>query len=99
MEFCTSTKASLKGAVVQVKVYTESESVCEQVKEIVDSVSMSDVIGIISRHGGCEIESESPLIVRTCDGEIEVIVTPANLLARMAWGKAVEKVRDHCNGC
>jgi hypothetical protein len=56
-------------------------------------------MNLVRRHGGCKITSDNPLEIRTCDNEIEVIVSPANLLARMGWGKAVSKARENCEGC
>jgi len=56
-------------------------------------------MNLVRRHGGCEITSDNPSEIRTCDNEIEVIVSPANLLARMGWGKAVSKARENCEGC
>jgi hypothetical protein len=58
----------------------------------------SELMNLVRRHGGCEITSDDPLEIRTCDNEIEVIVSPANLLARMSWGKAVSKARENCKG-
>jgi hypothetical protein len=55
-------------------------------------------MNLVRRHGGCEITSDDPLEIRTCDNEIEVIVSPANLIARMGWLKPLVKpektVRD-----
>ena len=56
-------------------------------------------MNLVRRHGGCEITSDNPLTIKTCDNEIEVVVSPANLLARMGWGKAVSKARENCEGC
>jgi len=99
MELCVNTKLSYRGATVNVKIYTISESVCDEVSQIINDISFSELMNLVRRHGGCEITSDDPLEVRTCDNEIEVIVSPANLLARMSWGKAVSKARENCDGC
>jgi hypothetical protein len=99
MELCVNTKLSYRGAAVNVKIYTISESVCDEVSQIINDISFSELMNLVRRHGGCEITSDDPLEVRTCDNEIEVIVSPANLLARMSWGKAVSKARENCDGC
>jgi hypothetical protein len=46
-------------------------------------------MNLVRRHGGCEI---------TSDNLIEIIASPADLLARMGWGKAVSKARENCVG-
>jgi len=99
MELCVNTKLSYRGATVNVKIYTISESVCNEVSQIIEDISFSELMNLVRRHGGCEITSDDPLEIRTCDNEIEVIVSPANLLARMSWGKAVSKARENCDGC
>jgi len=99
MELCVNTKLSYRGATVNVKIYTISESVCDEVSQIINDISFSELMNLVRRHGGCEITSDDPLEIRTCDNEIEVIVSPANLLARMSWGKAVSKARENCEGC
>jgi len=99
MELCVNTKLSYRGAAVNVKIYTISESVCDEVSQIINDICMQWSISNDWRHGGCEITSDDPLEIRTCDDEIEVIVSPANLLARMSWDKAVSKARENCEGC
>ena len=99
MELCVNTKLSFRGAAANVKVYTISESVCNEVSKIINDISFSELMNLVRRHGGCEIASDNPLEIRTCDNEIEVIVSPANLLARMGWDKAISKARENCEGC
>ena len=99
MELCINTKLSLSGASANVKVYTISENICNEITSIINDISLSELMNLVRRHGGCEITSDNPLTIKTCDNEIEVIVSPANLLARMGWGKAVSKARENCEGC
>jgi len=99
MELCVNTKLSFRGAAANVKINTISESVCNEVSKIINDISLSELMNLVRRHGGCEITSDNPLEIRTCDNEIEVVVSPANLLARMGWGKAVSKARENCKGC
>jgi len=99
MELCVNTKLSFRGAAANVKVYTISESVCNEVSKIINDISFSELMNLVRRHGDCEIASDNPLEIRTCDNEIEVIVSPANLLARMGLDKAISKARENCEGC
>ena len=99
MELYVNTKLSFRGAAANVKVYTISESVCNEVSKIINDISFSELMNLVRRHGDCEIASDNPLEIRTCDNEIEVIVSPANLLARMGWDKVVSKARENCEGC
>ena len=87
MELCVNTKLSFRGAAANVKVYTISESVCNEVSKIINDISFSELMNLVRRHGDCEIASDNPLEIRTCDNEIEVIVSPANLLARIGRPK------------
>ena len=74
---------NLSGVSAHIGVYTSSESVCREVMDIIDIASVSDVMSLAARHGGCEVISEKT--TRTCDGEIEVTISPANLLAKIGW--------------
>jgi hypothetical protein len=72
MELCVNTKLSFRGAAANVKIYTISESVCNEVSKIINDISLSELMNLVRRHGGCEITSDNPLTIKTCDNEIEV---------------------------
>lgn len=94
---CVDERYSYRGAVVRVVVYTSGSDVCREVREAA-SGGVSGVLGFISRHGGCYIESERPLRVSSGDGSTTVEVYPENTLAKLLWGAAVDKAKEVCRG-
>lgn len=96
MTVCVKDAFSYKGASVEVVVETASERVCSEVKNAI-SEGYSGVLSVVSRHGGCSVISENPLTVVSADGMIKVVAKPANLIARLFWGRAVEKARSICS--
>jgi hypothetical protein len=93
MELCINTKLNLRGASANVEIYTISENISNETISTINDISLSELMNLVRRHRGCEIASDNLLTIKTCDNEVEVVVSPANLLARMGWGKAVSKVR------
>lgn len=94
---CIDGEYSYRGVKARIVVYASAESVCGEVKEAA-SGGVQGVLGFIGRHGGCRVDSESPLRISSIDGEVVVEVEPANMLARMMWGTIVGRVKETCRG-
>lgn len=92
---CIEREVSYKNAKFRVVVYTSSSQLCEEVLEAA-SRGVSGVIEFVNKHGGCYIECENPLRIRSGDESTLVHVEPANFLARVAWSRVVEAARNYC---
>lgn len=92
---CIDREVTYKNAKFHVVVYTSSSHLCEEVLEAT-SRGVSGVVEFVRKHGGCYVESENPLRIRSGDESTLVEVKPANIIARMFWGMVVEKAKEYC---
>lgn len=90
---CIDRVIDYSGALIKVVVNTSTSSLCQ---EILGYNDILNVIDIVKKHGGCKLVSENPIKIVSGDGEIEVVVEPANFLAKMFWGMAIDRVKEVC---
>lgn len=92
---CIEREISYKNAKFHVVVYTSSSRVCEEVLEAT-SRGVSGVLEFVTNHGGCYIESENPLRIKSGDESTIVHIEPVNLFARVVWSRVVATARSYC---
>jgi len=96
---CLELDREYRGAKVHAVVYTSSEEVCRELRDVMSRgiTSVIDwIMEFLRKHGGCHVVSEIPLVVETGDGSISVRVEPLNFIARAFLNLAVEKAKEIC---
>ena len=91
---CVDTEYRYMGAVVRVLVNTLSMDVCNEVKELFGK-SYETALEY-AKKSGCIIVSEQPLVIRSGDNAVEIVLEPKNALAKMFWSEAVRRMKSYC---
>lgn len=92
---CVSREVEYSGAKAKVTIHASTRDLCNDIMRAIGG-GVGAVMEFIRSHGGCYITSENPLVVRSRDGKVEVVIEPANFIARLFWGEAIERVREIC---
>lgn len=99
MSACIDVELNYAGSKIRVVVYTVSNSVCEEVKGVVESErwQLSGLVKVVEAHGGCIISSEKPLEIHTRDEALRLVAEPRSYFIELYWGTVVDRVRGACH--
>lgn len=98
MLMCIDTQLNYFGSKIRVSVYTVSTTVCEEVKNLIESGrwQLDGLLKVAETHEGCLISSKKPLEVNTCDGAVKIIAEPGSLFIDLYWSSVVDRVHGVC---
>jgi len=66
----------LERSICKCQIYTISENISNETISTINDISLSELMNLVRRHRGCEIASDNLLTIKTCDNEVEVVVSP-----------------------
>ncbi|MEM0153042.1 MAG: hypothetical protein QXV81_05740 [Ignisphaera sp.] len=98
MSMCIDTQLNYFGSKIRVSVYTISTTICEEVKNLIESGrwQFDGLLKVAETHDGCLIGSEKPLEVNTHDGAVKIVAEPGSLFIDLYWGSVVDRVHSVC---